>query len=416
MPERNITSKSWLDVIESHDLRVFEQIITTNNHTTYLCFLMNDYFTVRGAGKGKNDEENQTSARYEALEHYLSGSSFRKYPSILATRKVISQQYNLLLIRCDVARLLSSVDDDPVIPWVIYQEITTGREYAVPIAAVDLSYNLAKNTADDLAYDHYDFFAASNGLANGATYEDALIHSVLEILERDAYSYLLIDTFILKKPVYIIDKQSLPTDLLELVYKIENDFQDELVILQMPSRFNVFAYCAAFTNKKFPVQPRGSGASLNRRIALERSIYECIQTYNLMQNHFQDSHIANNKQSDSALVRDILTFDIAKLLQQQQFQLVAFIDNTQEYTAIDSKKYLNKLIYLIEQQSSMLLVNKLYGDNQNSLTCVRCIIPDAEEFFLVGHYLKMNPKLKTASYIEAHLGKPFNWDNFIEEV
>ena len=242
-------------------------------------------------------------------------------------------------------------------------------------------------------------------MATGASYDEALLHSVLEIIERDAYSYFLIDTFILNKPVTLIHQDSLPPDIREIVTRIEKAFSDKLVIIKMPSRFDVPVYCVTFFRNKYDNQPRGAGASLSAHYALERAIYECVQSYTLMHGDYLSKDMYHHDMTAFKVVQDSIQFPMRQLLKEKR---CLFDDFTNDFaTSLEIKQQLKILMDKVYSHSKVL-VNKVY--EEEGVACVRAIIPEAEEFFLITHCLKMLPNDKTQKYIETELGEKFSWD------
>jgi YcaO-like protein with predicted kinase domain len=402
--------KAWHQVIEQQKLRHVIKDYTFNGFTSRLYYLQLERQIARGAGKGKDSADIDISASYEALEFFLTGYSFRPYPVIQGNLLEISNKYSPLLIRCDADQFKIAAQYTQL-PWVIYEDLKTNAQHAAPLAAVDLSYLNCLFAEDTINYQDCLFYAASNGVASGSCYEEAVIHGALEILERDAYSYLLIDTFILKKPLRLINLQSLPSDLISVIERIEKNFNNPVKIIQMPSRFGVHAYLATFLNKEFVIQPRGAGASLNARYAVERAIYELIQTYHLMHGEYVESDIHKDKLNNNSLMKDIMEFDCREIIDNTSSITVDFIDNASDTETLSLNQYLIHLLNLINSQSSTLLVNTVYT-HTNGITCLRIHISETEEFFLATHYLKLTPQEKTADYITKVLGKPFSWNHF----
>jgi len=410
MNERSVTTKAasaaWLDVLKAHKLTPVEKISVLNGQKTSLCFLKKGPITVRGAGKGRTLIHNNLSARYEALEYYLSGINFNSYPVTLSSQIEIAKKANVFPLRCCPDRFLSKSNHSQILPWVMYNDIKDKNKYAVPLAAVDLSYELKKHKKDTMDYVHSDFFCVSNGLASGSTFEDALIHSVLEVIERDAYSYFLIDTFLLHKKVMVINHASLPKELLTLVSKLEKAFSDKLMIIKMPSRFDVPVYCAMFMGCEFENRPRGTGASLNPVVAIERAIHESVQSYNLMHNDYLSKDLGRRWLLRYKLVKNAVIFPIKKLFENKKIKYINFECsdfNQTKNTRIYADILINKVYKL-----SKLLINIPYKDKK--VVCVRSIIPDAEEFFLISYGFKMYPNATTQKYIKKQSGKVFGWN------
>lgn len=203
----------------------------------------------------------------------------------------------------------------------------------------------------------------------------------------------------------------MPEDLKCLVEKMEESFQNEVVILETPSRFGVHAYVATFLDPVFELQPRGGGASLNSKNALERSLYELIQTHHQMDGQYVENSINQAALKNNSLIRNFMQFDVHKMMSHEH-HLIDFVDNSNAVSTLRVDAALEKLVELIYKHSS-LLINRVY-ENKNGLSCARVIIPEADEFFLGTHYFQLQPKPATASYIKTHLGREFSWDGFLQ--
>ena len=403
------TQQAWAEVVEKHQLKCIKKNYLHNKFSTHACYLSKGDLTVKGSGKGKSSAELDISASFEALEYYLAGYFLHPYPMLSGTLAELEKHHTPVAYRCNADIFIENAMN-ATIPWVVYKDIRTEKSYAVPMASVDLTYRASPlRNHDDFNYDQCALYAASNGLASGTSYEEAVIHAALEVLERDAYSYLLIDTFILKKPINIINNQSLPPDILNLLNEIENDYLSQVFIIQMPSRYGVHAYIATFSAEEFEIQPHGSGASLNAKYAIERAVFELVQSYNLMKAGIFPVNIDLSKAKGRQLIHASLKFDLKEMIA-NQYSMIEFQDNSSEFCKLDLTAYLDKIIELIYDQSSSLLINHLYQD-PNGVACVRVIVPEAEEFFLLTHYMELKPKKLTESYIVQHLGKKFDWND-----
>lgn len=126
-------------------------------------------------GKGATEMAARVSAIMEGLE---------RYSAEFHDRQCITSQYSIIRNeqRCLNPALLiipESTDPDMPIPWVSGYDIINNNEIWVPAHAV--FHPLPRFTAR--------FFRTStNGIASGNTYEEAVLHALCEIIERDAWS------------------------------------------------------------------------------------------------------------------------------------------------------------------------------------------------------------------------------------
>ncbi|WFU01568.1 YcaO-like family protein [Rhizobium sp. CB3171] len=126
-------------------------------------------------GKGITDLDAKVSAAMEALERTIAGS-----PSV----KTISANRRELLAKGQHADLLSSliahgqadIADDEEIAWAEGYDLIADQNVWVPFGAVTLD-RTPRNTR---------FWQSSDGLASGNVLTEAILHGLLERIERDA--------------------------------------------------------------------------------------------------------------------------------------------------------------------------------------------------------------------------------------
>lgn len=399
--------KLWDEVVSHHKIDYVKKQFSVNDFKTGFCYLTSKNNTVRGIGKGAQHADIEISASYEALEQYFSSHNLNPFPVVFAGQVDIAKKYPIIPVRCDISKFKSKQNLSSALPWVIYQDIKSAKEYAVPLAAVDLQYRSHLLEKDEFDYANCAFYAASNGLASGTCYDEAVLHGVLEVIERDAFSYFLIDTFILNKSPRIIAKNSLPTEIITLIKNVEHNYANKIVIIEIPSRFDIPVYQALFLHQDFELKARGTGAALNRKSAIERAIFELIQIYNLSQENYIENKIDKKQLDNNELIRKILNFEIQKLVKISNAEF-SFHDNAHEVEHLNHKAQLSWVIDRIYANNEVLLTKVVYAD-KNGLTCTSSIIPGAEEFFLATHYFKLAPKTKTAEYIYSQTGTHFSW-------
>ena len=128
-------------------------------------------------GKGVTPELAWTSALMESLELYLaeridSSEFVCAAPGELARASIPYQLEGL--VHCDPADLMNQN-----ISWAQSVDLESGEGVLVPAACV---------SADFTQCDRPEFQSSTNGLASGTCVDDASVHALLEIIERDALS------------------------------------------------------------------------------------------------------------------------------------------------------------------------------------------------------------------------------------
>jgi ribosomal protein S12 methylthiotransferase accessory factor len=133
---------------------------------------------------------------------------------------------------------------------------------------------------DDLVYRPYLRYASSNGSASGTDGSEALLHALLELVERDAMSLAYLTWFAGDPPgrVRVVDPATLPEDLQELREVITGVLGAPPRLLDVTTDLGVPCYCAV---PSLPDPARvglhGAGASLSPAYAAERALCELLQ-------------------------------------------------------------------------------------------------------------------------------------------
>lgn len=155
----------------------------------WCAFTPNSKSIVVAQGKGITDDDARASAVMEALERAVAGD-----PNIA----IVTDTMNGLMSRGRfvdplpglIANKHSDPDPDATIDWVAGRDILGGKEVFVPLEAV-----LLDRTRHDNRY-----WMSSDGLASGNCDDEAILHGVLERIERDA--------FVLWNVAPLIDRQA----------------------------------------------------------------------------------------------------------------------------------------------------------------------------------------------------------------
>jgi ribosomal protein S12 methylthiotransferase accessory factor len=332
---------------------------------TYRCKLIDDHDQTIFYGFGKGlGAQSKASAYYEALEHY----SIHQFAQVSA-----NNQDNYMAI-------------DPyehILPGVDLVNIDSNEKIFYPIFMLDPRYAKKKSKYDKMDYSTYTYLANDSGVASGTNMTEASIHALNELVERDAHSLFLIEAFIKNKNqrIRLIDKTSLPSLQQNIIQKIEHQYNDNLMILDITSEIGIPVIYVSMTKQPFLIQPSGCGASLKAEYALERALLESLQPV----------HIYNEKLIDNQ--KEI----IKQLSELPMFLKAAVADVTSfvgKYQVINfsSVHHDNENLTLIDQYNAITQKIKKIGckifklpimDLACGFSCVKYCIPDFEQFHLV---------------------------------
>ncbi|UHS59080.1 YcaO-like family protein [Agrobacterium vaccinii] len=141
----------------------------------WCAFAPNAKAIVIAQGKGIDDEAARTSAAMEAIERSIATNPTCHHR--IATRQTVEDAGDAV----DTLTILLSPHAPPItttehIDWVRAGNLLTGEPIWLPYDAVHLDRTLASPR----------YWQSSDGLASGNTRDEALLHAVLERVERDA--------------------------------------------------------------------------------------------------------------------------------------------------------------------------------------------------------------------------------------
>ncbi|WP_296433449.1 MULTISPECIES: YcaO-like family protein [unclassified Rhizobium] len=126
-------------------------------------------------GKGLSDVDARVSAVMEALERAVASR-----PAVSTFRATVQELrdngHPLTTLECLIGLHQADIGPHEPVEWVKGRELISGGMIHVPFEAVIL--NRTRQTR---------FWMSSDGLASGNTIDEAILHGMLERIERDAY-------------------------------------------------------------------------------------------------------------------------------------------------------------------------------------------------------------------------------------
>ncbi len=219
-------------------------------------------------GKGATHEQAKASAIMESLERYCSEQ--RESDQVVYGTVEQAMDNGLcvhpanLILPIPVLNPLDSAE----IAWVSSFEMFRGEEIWVPACEVFYPYY----PQDDLQL--YKFH--TNGIASGNTIEEAILHGLLELIERDAWS-LAEDRNRASSEVVSDDPNSVS-------YKLIKKFEDQGIVIRLKNLTSdlgittIGASADEITTKNPEMLTIGVGTHLDPEIAAIRAITEVAQS------------------------------------------------------------------------------------------------------------------------------------------
>jgi ribosomal protein S12 methylthiotransferase accessory factor len=219
------------------------------------------------AGKGMTHAEARAGAFMEAIEVAWIEYNRARLPTRLATcRDVLDtrQRVESFLELCPLWG--QTLDLDQPMLCATAHDIITGEPALVP---AELVFHPLPESAGGIRY----FGTGSNGLASGNSVDEATLHALGEVIERDAMSFHRArDETVRVRP------ETLPDDIRDLRARLDA-LGFELAVRFMPNSFGLPAIMAVTFDRQDPATTlRGDGCHLDREIALTRAVTETIQS------------------------------------------------------------------------------------------------------------------------------------------
>ena len=153
--------------------------------------------------------------------------------------------------------------ESTVVDWITARAVLDARPSLVPRDVVELDYTLGEEWAPPL------FRRTSNGLASGNSADEAMLHGLLELVERDA----LAGAQRARVDLATIDGED-SAALLELCARARVDVE----VYAVEARVPVPTFEVAIRSESFPYPCRGAGCHPDREVAFCRALTEAAQS------------------------------------------------------------------------------------------------------------------------------------------
>ncbi len=364
------------------------------NLRTRSCRLYRDGALVsRGAGKGVG-HESVAGALFESIEHHLSEWSTVRYLPDVEEVPVEQLAADPALARDGVIGLLARNFAGISVPCRRYDAARGSGAVWYPVLLTMVGYGHEPVPGDDLRYFTIARYASNSGSAAGATVDEALVHSMCELIERDALSLALIDWYLTggRPAVRVVDHATLPPLARDVVDSVQVDIGDEVVLLDVTSDIGVPVLLAAPRHGTWPVRPVGSGASLSAEYAVRRAATELLQLHHL---NSTGNFIAAGREVIAELApypkyRDCARLDVGALLEHADVETVGVTGDLDPRTRGGLAGYRDVLLDRLEQAGLGCFVAR--NDPPDShIACVSTLVPGCERFNVVRDGLVVLP-------------------------
>ena len=128
-------------------------------------------------GKGLTADAARVSALMEALETYTAEQPLGATRVVRGAPRALGKRRRVVDVRQLARARRARIDLDAPLPWVTGWDLAAGEPILVPVEAVTLDTVFARPPVFDVS---------STGLASGNALVEAVVHGLLEVIERDA--------------------------------------------------------------------------------------------------------------------------------------------------------------------------------------------------------------------------------------
>jgi ribosomal protein S12 methylthiotransferase accessory factor YcaO len=398
--------------LKSQDIKIF----VTESIYFYKCFIFQkekeDIFT--GFGKGL-PLESLIGAKFEALQQFLSFYSNKFIASDkenflhASFEDMLSQKKPLLLSRVpsDIKKN-KQLQQLPLI-WSKFRSLCGKKNFYVPqISTQPITYTKKAKNFEDFPYDEIYLEHSDNGIAIGCNYNEALLHSLLEVIERDAWAFFLLNYFVHKKSktIKIVNNDSLPEEIKEKIKDIEQKISAKIYIIEMPNDFSIFSYAAIINLPDYPVAIKGFGASISQSHAILRSFHEVIQSLGIhLESPSHETFETYCLLKDILWIKECMEFNIENLMHDNQLTKEIISVNFNKKVEDSTEAHLQTLISLIKKNGFEIYVKCLY--ESKNVTLLQTIIPTTENFFVASEGILINPHYRNDKVTEGFYEKDY---------
>lgn len=125
-------------------------------------------------------------------------------------------------------------------------------------------------------------YATNSGTASGVNKDEALLHAILELIERDAVGLMVVRCALRERalPVSVVSQDSLPKHSLKIIESVSEQADAKIEIFDITSEIGVPTFmCSLESNEAGKYRFFGSGSSCLAEYALERGVLEAFQGY-----------------------------------------------------------------------------------------------------------------------------------------
>lgn len=363
---------------------------------TSICTLYDLHGNMLDRGFGKGDTAtSKTGAIFEAAEHWFSRV---ENTNVSPTTYSDSIRYaNQSTLPNNLLKELIRSSGGNQIALRSYTSLSNGVDQPYPVGLCSPYYIdglHSKKEQKETRLDYFDYsrieaYCSNSGVAIGSTEIEAIIHGLLETVERDSLSDFLVDAFLFRnaEAMRIVAQDSLPEDLKDSVRQAETEMGGGILILELKNKFGIPCFCSSLKNGPSAIENTGFGCSLSKEHALQRSVSELVQCYHLT----EELYPAEFRQRTNAILSRLSPFPFhgrcakAKIDEWSRiigFNSINFDECSEVDYELDISSYLDLLVALIENCGHKVF-SCVLAELPNGEKVVHSLFERQEHFFCV---------------------------------
>ncbi len=220
-------------------------------------------------GKGITQDHAKASAMMEGFERYSAEKQETDKTHIASLDKINGNYINpqTLNLPKDFSNdLLNSMN----LEWSMSKDLISGENYYIPSNAIYHPY-VPQNNVQGL------FKGNTNGLASGNNLEEAILHGIFEVIERDAWSIFELT----HKNSAQIDLNSINSEIITQILSKYQENGINIKLMDLTADVNVCTIAASADDtvlKDAGLLSLGIGTHLNPEISILRALTEVAQS------------------------------------------------------------------------------------------------------------------------------------------
>jgi ribosomal protein S12 methylthiotransferase accessory factor len=248
-------------------------------------------------GKGLTPLEAKVSAFMEAAETYHGETITR--PLKMASHAELSRDHRVIAVEGLPHSRLGRFEPTQQILWIEGSPLGGGEALWVPLELVSTNYTLPQPQGS------FAFAANTNGLASGNTYEEAALHALCEVIERDALSLWRLGGDAARAAAKL-DPATVSSNFCRDLLAHYAAAGLDVGLWDVTSDLGVPVFCCAVAERSdIAVEAElGAGCHPDREVALLRALTEAAQSRTTRIAGSRDDYVPESYSSTAKLARN----------------------------------------------------------------------------------------------------------------